>query len=150
RTVKGTRAPGAVGSFDPAECRSASEGQIQIEFWNQLARNVLGPITRQGGQRNRSIDIVEGGHAISAMYDPLSDCCPFRNIRSNNDAVGPGHLADKSALQLSETAINLGITKGRTWQIAIVSVPRLVALEKKDVVPGTAKLTQQSAIGGGV
>ncbi len=100
------------------------------------------------GQRDRRVDVVERREAARLAEQPIRDGNPFRHVRPEHDGIG---VADRAAAnrdaKFLPIAIDARAPVRRVRQVAVLRVPRLVALEEQDVVASGGQLADESAVG---
>src|SRR5215212_1435961 len=111
-----------------------------------MRREVLEIAARELRQRDRRVDVVERGQSFRGFGDPFAYFHAVRHVRADDDQIGVADVPRVAMLQLREPAVNARLAIRRRGEIAIVRVPRRVALEKENVMPPLRQLAHQPAI----
>ena len=134
--------------LEPSERWAASERKVQLITRDKRRREVLVVAATQFRERHGRIDVVERRHAIGRPQDPFADFGAVRHVRADNDGIGRTHRSGVITFQLGHRAVETDLRVGKTLQVAIVTIPRQIALEKQHVVSARRELTQQRAVRG--
>ncbi len=116
------------------ERRSAREGEVDVEPWDQFGRQIFKVAPPQLRQRDWRVDVVEGRHAARRLGDPPTQRHSLRHIRADDHDIG---VRDESRLRrfdLVEVPMENRFAVRRSRQVTIRRVPGDVALEEQDFV----------------
>src|SRR5215213_1683605 len=129
-TIKRARQRTAIEILHDSQRGTSGEGKIKIEARNQTRRDIINLAIVESGERDGSIDVVESRNAGCARGEPFPDRNSIGNIRSQDYEVGIAHQSRVTLRKFNERSIQADSAVFRIFQVAMLPVPRHVALKK--------------------